>query len=186
MIRRSLAALALVTAIGSGARAETHFGDKGVTLVSGSVGLQVASSSGTNSNSLTTFALTPTLAHFIAPNVLLGVQLQLQIISSGGESLIGFAGLPLIGFNVELTPLVSFVPQFLLGPQIQTVTGTGGVTLTRFSIGGFLPVVVHPEGHVFFAIGPNLLVDAAAGSSGNGNAARLTLAGVQSAIGAYF
>ena len=183
-----LATALIATATGqTKAQAEPEiFGKPGRVLVSGSVSLQNVSSNTARSKAVTTLAVEPAINVFVAPNVALGFQLDIVAVG-GGRTLTSVGLLPSVGYNFDLALGVSFVPQARFGfSSTSSSDPAPGSTVTRWSIGGFAPLIVRPKGNFFVGIGPNFLIDLAAAASAGSIAARETVIGIQSMFGGWF
>ena len=184
--RRSLPRLAsLCCALVAGslfgrAAAADGWADQGRVLVSGALSVENVSA---DSASVTTVAFTPGVRYFAATHLAVGAELQIAHISSGVSATL-FTLLPSIGYDLALADHVSLVPQLELAFSTQSGSST---TLTRFAMGGFLPVVVHPPGHFFIGFGPEVLADVStSASNSNVGPSKTTTIGARSIIGAYF
>jgi len=175
---------ALVVALVSGraSAAEGGWGDQGRIVLTGALAAENVSAGG---SSATEVAFTPGIRYFAMNHLAIGADLQLVHVSSGsGITAVGL--LPSIGYDVVLSEVVSIVPQLELMLQIQSA---GSSTLTRFAVGGFMPVIVHPPGHFFVGFGPEVLADVSSNLSGGISifaAQKQTLIGARSVIGAWF
>ena len=148
-------------------------------LVSGAFSLTNVSTSASGTSSVTTIAISPGLQIFVAPEVALGVQLELAHASSGGQSATAFSFLPSIGYCVELGHNACLLPQFQIGLQIIDV---GVVSQTAFEIGAQAPLLFRPAPGFFFGFGPSILADVTRSNS----AGKLLTFGLQSILGGVF
>ena len=174
---RWAAALVLYAMSAGAAERDDAFGERGRVLVSGSFSLTNVSSDAAGSSSVTTLLVAPGLQVFIAPQVALGVQVQVLHFNSG-QSATNFIFLPSIGYCVELGHHTCFLPQFQMGVRVDDF----GVTQAAFEIGGQAPLLFRPAPGFFFGFGPTLLAELTRSNSPG----RLFTVGLQSTLGGVF
>jgi hypothetical protein len=158
----------------SASAAEDGWGTQGRVLLTGALAVQNASAGG---SSVTELAVTPGIRYFAANHLAVGVEFQLVHISSG-SGVTAFGIQPSLGYDVLLSEQVSLVPQLELLMQLQS---GGSSTQTRFAVGGFLPILVHPPGHFFIGFGPEVMADVSSDYS-----QKMTTIGARSVLGAWF
>jgi hypothetical protein len=171
-------ALVLCATAAAAAERDDLFGARGRILVSGAFSLTNISSSVSGSSSVTTIVISPGLQIFVAPEVALGLQLELAHLSDGGSATV-FSFLPSIGYCVELGHHTCLLPQFQVGVQINDFPG---VNQTAFEVGGQVPLLFRPAPGFFFGFGPSLLADVSRSNS----AGKLLTFGLQSILGGVF
>lgn len=179
LCRLAAVAAALTATAGADAADDTGWASGPQTLVSGGFSVQNLSAGG---SSATLLVFTPGVRYVAASRLVFGADLQLTHISSGGDTT-GVAFVPALGFDVVLSGDVSLVPQLELYVNYMEV---GSRSLTRFGIGAFVPVLVHPAGHFFIGFGPEVLADLSASLSGGGIADKQTSIGAKTVLGAWF
>jgi hypothetical protein len=172
-------ALALCATAAAAAERDDLFGARGRVLVSGAFSLTNISSSQSGFSSLTTLTIAPGVQIFVAPDVALGIQLELAHASQGNQSATAFTFLPSIGYCVELGRNTCLLPQFQIGVQINDFPG---LTQTAFELGAQAPLLFRPAPGFFFGFGPSILADV---SRSNSLGKLLTL-GLQSILGGVF
>ena len=184
--RIALAAAALC-ATAALAEPET-FGSPGRVMVSGAVSLQNVSSDAPAATAVTTLELAPALQIFVARNVALGFQVDF-LFATGTGSLTSIGFLPSLGYNFDLAPGISFLPQVRPGFGVTSVSsgaaGATSTTVTRPSVGVYAPFIFRPAGAFFVAFGPQLQQDLSANAN-QGSAAKETLWGLQTQLGGWF
>ncbi len=179
-VLRVLSAGALLWGSPVVAQSGEAMGDPGQILATGSVTVQNVSVSG-YSSSATSVYVSGGVHVFVAGDLVIGADLQVGLSSTGPVT--AFALLPAVGYNVRLTPTLSLLPQFEASFEIASQAGT----IRRLALGGFLPLMVHPPGHFFVGVGPEVLADVSTGTSGLPySAAKNTVIGIRSVIGAWF
>ncbi len=184
----ALSAGALVWGSPVAAQSEAAFGDSGQVFATGSLAFQNVSASG-YSASATVIAVTGGAHWFVASGWAIGADLLVGH-TSAGTQLTAFGLVPSVGYNLRLTPGFSVLPQFEASFQTQSASSTAGgntSTISHLALGGFLPLMVHPPGHFFVGIGPEVLADVSTGTSGLPySVAKNTTIGIRSLIGAWF
>jgi hypothetical protein len=181
MTRMGVAALLALAAWGARGEEGEGFGQRGRVLFTGSVSLQHVSSDAIAEHAVTTFDVSPGLTIFVGRNVAVGARLQLSA-SAGGTELFSAGLLPSIGYNLDLSPGVSWLPQLQTGFSLARADG---VTYTAWSLGAYAPLIVRPKGNLFVGVGPDLLGDLAVTAS-NGDAIRRLVVGVRAMLGGWF
>ena len=189
MTRPLLAALIVTSLAGGAARAEPEvFGSPGRVMVSGSLSLQNVSSDAAGASAVTALDLSPALQLFIARNVALGFQVDF-LLASGASTFTSIGFLPSIGYNFDLAPGISFLPQLRPGLSVTSVSGAtpaaASTTVTRFSLGVSAPFIFRPAGAFFIGFGPQFQQDVLAGAN-QGQASRQTVFGLQTQVGGWF
>ncbi len=183
-----LSAVVLVLGLPVAAQSEAAFGDPGQVFATGSLAFQNVSASG-YSASATVIAVTGGAHWFVASNWAIAADLLVGH-SSAGTELTAFGLVPSVGYNLRLTPSFSLLPQFEASFQTQSASSTAGgntSTIRHLALGGFLPLMVHPPGHFFVGIGPEMLADVSTSVSGLPySVAKNNTIGVRSVIGAWF
>jgi hypothetical protein len=176
---------ALVAAQARAADDDERFGARGRVLVTGSLAVQVVSTDAAGSSAATTFELSPGVQLFVARNVAAGVNLQLSV-AGGGPTFTSVGLQPSLGYNVDLSAGISWLPQVTLGfARTATTVFASSTSVNRWSLGGFAPLIVRPKGNLFLGVGPALTTDFAATSS-SGDAARQTIFSFRSLLGGWF
>jgi hypothetical protein len=175
---RWVVALALCATAAAAAERDELFGQRGRVLVSGAFSLTNTSTDAAGVSSLSTIVLSPAVQVFVAPEVALGVQLELARQSSGNLSITSFSLLPSVGYCVELGRNACLLPQFLMGVRIDDFGGTQ----TAFEIGAQAPLLFRPFSGFFFGFGPSIVAELTRSNSPG----KLLTFGLQSILGGVF
>jgi hypothetical protein len=183
------------------ALAQSHeaFGNAGQLAISSDMRLSIESDSvNNNGGSTTTFDLAPAVDYFVIQSLSLGGQVQFTHTSrspgNGGTSettdLFGIG--PRIGYNIPISDLFSFWPKVGVTYQHGSF---GNTSESKFSIGAFAPLLLHPAPHFFVGLGPNFSTDLSnsvstpagpAGASVSGDGPKVTEFGVMFVVGGWF
>ena len=181
---------------------EKEFGNPGVIAIGARTGLELSYTSisrpSGSSTSVTSLSLAPQISYFV-----------IEGLSVGGTFLFGYSkpkdgdsvttlGLgPAIGYNIWAVPgLLSIWPQaeiLYTSASIAVANGgtTGGTTTatnTRFTLGAFVPLLIHPVKHFHFGIGPFFATDLSSSVSGggfSGDSSKNTTLGLKGEIGGW-
>lgn len=180
---KRIGAAALVALAAWGARADDveSFGRRGRVLFTGSVSLEHLSSDAVARTAITTLEVSPGLAVFLGQNVAVGGRIQLAT-SGGGTDFFSLGLLPSVGYNLDLSAGVSWLPQLQGGFSVRR---DAGVTETAWSLGAYAPIIVRPKGNLFVGVGPDLLGDLGVSAS-NGDAIRRLRVGIRAMLGGWF
>jgi len=181
MTRIGAAALVALAAWGARADEVETFGRRGRVLFTGGLSLQHVSSDAVARTAITTLEVSPGLVVFLGQNLAIGGRIQL-LVSGGGTDFFGVGLLPSVGYNLDLSAGVSWLPQLQSG---FSVTRDQGVTATAWSLGAYAPIIVRPKGNLFVGVGPDLLGDLAVSAS-NGDAIRRLRVGIRALLGGWF
>ena len=177
--------IALATAIGAQALADDAavFGGPGQMAVSSDMqlGFQGQSYSAPNGqaspSSTTEVTLAPAADFFVIQGLSVGGQLIYFHVSTSssvpgttGSSADGFGIAPRVGYNIALGDMFSIWPKVFF-EYLATSSSNGGGSANSFSIGAFVPFLVHPAKHFFLGLGPNVQTQLSNTQSVNGQSA---------------
>ena len=197
-------ALGMLTA-GTAAGADEggkEFGNPGVLAFGAKTGLSLGyenvSPPQGSSSSVVTFSLSPQISYFVIEGLSLGGEVLFSYTKPKNRDSTTVIGVgPIVGYNVWLVPgLLSLWPQLealytSTSVDVPSAAGSlpGGGTAKVFSIGAFVPLLIHPVRHFHFGIGPYVTTDLSStvsvgGTSNDGD--KTTSIGLRGEIGGWF
>ena len=186
------------------------FGTRGVLDISAATTARFFFASTSHPSSSSTsdvgFDLTPSAQYFVIDGLSVGGTIQFDWNKpKDSDALTTFGIGPTVGYNLWLTPSsLSLWPQATIAFQSTSLsftsaaatpgTGTGttttttSVTETKFTVGIFVPLLIHPVDHFHFGVGPFFSTDIsskASSGSVSGDGDKVTTVGIKFEIGGW-
>jgi hypothetical protein len=136
--------------------------------------------------STTTVVLAPAADYFVMRNLSVGGVISLTYTKSGDNSSTRFGIGPRVGYNLQVSRLLSVWPKIGVSfahTNSQVETTVAGMTLTdevdsnALALNLFVPVMVHPAPHFFAGFGPFLDTDLSGDARSTVWGVKLTLGG---------
>jgi hypothetical protein len=139
--------------------------------------IQHTSQTGTNDGSISV-TVAPASDFFVIKNLSLGAAAGLQYARAGKSHSMRLSLGPRIGYNVEITHLLSFWPKIGLSYSY-SATEDGAIHARRNATGinVFAPIMMHPVEHFFVGFGPFIDTDLYGKHRGTLWGGRMTLGG---------
>jgi hypothetical protein len=184
---------------------EKEFGNAGVLAIGARTGMELSytstsppSGSNASSTSVTTLSLAPQAAYFVIDGLSVGGTFLFAYSKpKDGDSVTTLGLGPAVGYNIWAVPgLLSIWPQVEILYTSASVSianggtagGTTSATNTRFTLGAFVPLLIHPVKHFHFGIGPFFATDLSSSVSGggfSGDTSKNTTLGLKGEIGGW-
>jgi len=165
------------------------FGRRRQWAFSSDASIQVQRTTQSDSKGVTTtLSLAPAADYFVLPNLSVGGSIGVYYAKAGESSGSRFTIGPRVGYNFEVSRLLSVWPKLGLNyahtggnaPQITNVntgTVTGNNDNNAIAISIFVPVMIHPAPHFFAGLGPFLESDLSGDNRATSWGVKLTMGG---------
>jgi hypothetical protein len=139
--------------------------------------IQQTRQSDTNRGSITV-TVAPATDFFVIENLSIGAALGVQYARAGEAHATRASAGPRIGYNVEITHLLSFWPKIGVSYSF-SATEDGDISARRHAVGmnAFAPLMMHPVEHFFVGFGPFVDTDLGGKQRGTLWGGRMTLGG---------
>jgi hypothetical protein len=155
------------------------FAERGQWVISSdaAMSIQHALQKDTNEGTLS-ITVAPAVDWFVRENLSLGAAVNVQYVRSGKTNLTRIAAGPRVGYNVEITHLVSFWPRVGLSYAYSSTEDPDlSVERNALAISIFAPLMIHRVAHFFIGFGPFFDSDLGGRYRGMLWGGRLTLGG---------
>jgi len=144
------------------------FGEKGQMAFSTDAALGFSRLTGDNRQATTTITIRPAMDYFVIENLSVGGVVGVDYVKSGDTRSTTFSLGPRVGYNFELSRLLSVWPKLGFSyaySKQKTTVGDGPAEISRtvdnnaIAINLFAPIMLHPAPHFFAGFGPFLDTD---------------------------
>ncbi|MDB4989761.1 MAG: hypothetical protein JWN04_4939 [Myxococcaceae bacterium] len=154
------------------------FGRKHQWAFSSDSALQIQRRTQSHTPAVTSLSLAPSIDYFVIRNLSVGGVLGLDYSKTGGSHALRFTLGPRVGYNIEISRLLSVWPKIGVSyAHTKSDAGGGTVKGNAAALNLYAPIMIHPAPHFFAGFGPFVDTDL----SGNNRATvwgfKLTLGG---------